>query len=92
MKARPLAILLMVAAGSLATASAQINIPIPIPGTGGTIQIGPQQNQDRGYGGGVGSVIRILGATYGGNCGAQGGNVTQDLSRNCEGRSLSRWT
>ena len=74
-------------------AAAQISIPLP--GTGGSIQINPQQpdqryqdpnRQDpsRAYGG---MAIRVLGAVYGSNCrGQRGANVTDDLVRTCQGR------
>jgi hypothetical protein len=87
MKAKGLAILLVVAGAS--TAMAQITIPMP--GTGQSIQIGPQQqdprypDQNRFYGSAVS--IRVLGAVYGRNCRAQfGNNVTDDLARQCHGR------
>lgn len=71
-------------------AAAQISIPLP--GTGGSIQINPQQpdqryqDPNRPYYGGAMS-IRILGAVYGRNCrGQYGANVTDDLVRQCQGR------
>lgn len=70
-------------------AAAQISIPLP--GTGGSIQIGPQQDQQRNqdqyrnYGSGLS--IRVLSAVYGRNCGAQRtSNVLDDLVRQCQGR------
>jgi hypothetical protein len=84
MNARPIAIVAAIALGLAAQASAQI--VIPMPGTGGTIQLGPQpQQQDRGTYGGSG--IRVMGATYGSNCQNHGGNVTQEVARMCEGRN-----
>ena len=86
MTSRILAVLLLVAGAS--GAAAQINIPLP--GTGGSIQLGPQQDQrtydqNRYYG--SGPSIRILGAVYGRNCRGQfSGNVTDDLVRQCQGR------
>jgi hypothetical protein len=81
-----LAVLLLVAFASPVAAQ----ISIPMPGTGGSIQIGPQQdqrnpNQDRYYGGGVS--VRVLSAVYGRNCAGQNNtNVTDDLARQCQGR------
>ncbi|HSI00159.1 MAG TPA: hypothetical protein VLA02_06120 [Reyranella sp.] len=79
---RGLAVLLLVAGAS--TAMAQISIPIP--GTGGNIQVGPQQDQrdNRSYG----ASIRILDASYGRNCPVRigGANAFDDLSRYCQGR------
>lgn len=70
-------------------AAAQISIPLP--GTGGSIQINPQQpdqryqDPNRSYGGGM--AICVLGAVYGRNCrGQYGANVTDDLIRQCQGR------
>jgi hypothetical protein len=86
MRPRTLAALLLVACAS--PALAQINIPLP--GSGGTIQINPNQQQDPryqnpSYGGAVS--IRVLGAVYGRNCRAQfNTNVTDDLARQCQGR------
>ena len=86
MAARGLAVLLLVAC----TASATAQINIPLPGTGGSIQIGPQQDQrypdqNRSYG--AAASIRVLGAVYGRNCRAQFAvNVTDDLARHCQGR------
>lgn len=84
----PLVAALLLAAGTL-PAAAQISIPLP--GSGGSIQIGPQQDQPRyqdqnpSYGGGVS--IRVLGAVYGNNCaGNVSTNVTSDLARQCQGR------
>ena len=82
-----LAALLLLVAGPSPVAA---QISIPVPGTGGSIQIGPQQDQrtpeqDR-YHGGAGS-IRVLGAAYGRNCaGNVTTNVTDDLARQCQGR------
>lgn len=81
-----LAVLLLLAGASPAAAQ----ITIPLPGSGGGIQIGPQQDQrnpdqNRYYGGGVS--IRILGAAYGRNCpGNVNTNFTDDLARQCQGR------
>ena len=83
----PLLAALLLAVGVL-PAAAQISIPVP--GSGGSIQIGPQdqpryQNQNPTYGGSVS--IRVLGAAYGGNCpGNVSTNVTGDLARQCQGR------
>jgi hypothetical protein len=85
----PLLAVLLLAGAS--PASAQISIPVP--GSGGSIQIGPQQqqpeqrvpDQNRYYGTGVS--IRVLGAAYGRNCaGNVSTNVTNDLARQCQGR------
>src|SRR6266545_3649104 len=78
-------VLLMVCASP---AAAQISIPVP--GSGGSIQIGPQQDQrspdQYRYQGGAVS-IRVLGAAYGRNCaGNVTTNVTDDLARQCQGR------
>jgi len=81
-----LAVLLLVTCASPAAAQ----ISIPMPGSGGSIQIGPQQDQrapdqNRYQGGGVS--IRVLGAAYGRNCaGNVSTNVTDDLARQCQGR------
>ncbi|MPZ29666.1 MAG: hypothetical protein GEV13_01485 [Rhodospirillales bacterium] len=81
-----LAVLLLAACASPAAAQ----ISIPVPGTGGSIQIGPQQDQrnpdqNRYYGGAAS--IRVLGAVYGRNCvGQTNTNVTNDLARQCQGR------
>ena len=81
-----LAVLLLVTGASPAAAQ----ISIPVPGSGGSIQIGPQQDQrnpdpNRYYGGAT--TIRVLGAVYGRNCGGQSNtNVTDDLTRQCQGR------
>ena len=81
-----LAVLLLVAGASPAAAQ----ISIPVPGSGGSIQIGPQQDQrnpdqNRYQGGGVS--VRVLGAVYGRNCpGNVNTNVTDDLARQCQGR------
>ena len=85
----PLLALLLLAVGA-SPAAAQISIPLP--GSGSSIQIGPQQQdqpryQDRNpsYGGGLS--IRVLGAVYGNNCaGNVSTNVTGDLARQCQGR------
>lgn len=84
-----LAAALLLIVGAL-PAVAQISIPLP-GGSGGSIQIGPQQDQPRyqdqnpGYGGAVS--IRVLGAVYGNNCaGNVSTNVTGDLARQCQGR------
>jgi hypothetical protein len=84
-----LAAVLLLAAGAL-PAAAQISIPLP-GGSGGSIQIGPQQDQPRyqdqkpGYGAAMS--IRVLGAVYGNNCaGNVSTNVTGDLARQCQGR------
>lgn len=82
-----LAVLLLLLAGALPAAA---QITIPLPGSGGGIQIGPQQDQrspdqNRSYGGGTS--IRVLGASYGNNCaGNVSTNVTNDLARQCQGR------
>lgn len=85
MKVRSIVLMSALALGLAMPASAQI--VIPMPGTGGTIQLGPQPQpyeRDRGnYQGG----IRLMGATYGSNCLRGGGNVTQEVSRICEGRA-----
>jgi hypothetical protein len=84
----PLLAVLLLSAGA-APAAAQISIPLPGSG-GGSIQIGPQQDQrspdqNRYQGGGVS--IRVLGAAYGRNCaGNVSTNVTNDLARQCQGR------
>jgi hypothetical protein len=81
-----LTVLVLIACASPAVAQ----ISIPLPGSGSSIQIGPQQDQrspdqNRYYGGT--SSIRVLGAVYGRNCPVQlGGNVTDDLARQCQGR------
>ena len=81
-----LAVLLLVTGASPAAAQ----ISIPVPGSGGSIQIGPQQDQrtpdqNRYYGAAVS--VRVLGAAYGGNCaGNVSTNVTNDLARQCQGR------
>ena len=86
-----LAIALLVTCAWPATAQ----ISIPMPGTGGSIQIGPQQDQrnpdqrypdqNRYQGGGLS--IRVMGAAYGGNCaGNVSTNVADDLARQCQGR------
>lgn len=86
MKYRRLAVFLL--AAMAAPAAAQISIPLP--GTGGSIQIGPQQDQrypdqNRYHGGALS--IRVLGADYGRNCRAQHGtNVTNDIAHHCQGR------
>ncbi len=36
--------------------------------------------------------IRVLSATYGGNCGAEAGNVTGDLASVCDGRPICAYT
>ena len=83
----PLLAVLLLAAGAW-PAAAQISIPVP--GSGGSIQIGPQQDQrtpdqNRYQGGGVS--IRVMGAAYGRNCaGNVTTNVTDDLARQCQGR------
>jgi hypothetical protein len=83
-----LAVLVLIAGASPAAAQ----ITIPLPGSGGGIQIGPQQDQqqrtvpdqNRSYGGNVS--IRVLGAAYGRNCaGNVSTNVTDDLARRCQG-------
>ena len=73
MNMRQLALWLVLAAGSIATAAAQITIPVP--GTGGVIQIplGPVS-------------IYVTGATYGSNCGVNRGNLTRELIDSCGGR------
>jgi hypothetical protein len=84
----PLLAVLLLAIGA-SPAAAQITIPLP--GSGGGIQIGPQQDQqqrtvpdNRYQGGGVS--IRVLGAAYGRNCaGNVSTNVTDDLARRCQG-------
>lgn len=78
MPRRWLAILLFLAIAPLATASAQITI-----GPGG-IQIGPQQQPRQPYGP---AMIYVTAATYGSNCGAQRGNMTQELADTCGGRT-----
>ena len=82
-----LAVLLLV----IGAAPAAAQITIPLPGSGGGIQIGPQDqqqrtpDQNRYYGSGVS--IRVLGAAYGRNCaGNVSTNVTDDLARQCQGR------
>lgn len=94
MRARGLAVLLLVA-GVSSAALAQISIPLP--GTGGSIQIGPQDQQrdnrgydNRGYGGG-GSSIRVIEATYGRNCRAGSNNVINDLAQACQGRDFCQY-
>jgi hypothetical protein len=85
----PLLAVLLLIAGALPAAA---QITIPLPGSGGGIQIGPQQeqqqrvpDQNRYQGGGVS--IRVLGAAYGSNCaGNVSTNVTNDLARQCQGR------
>jgi hypothetical protein len=86
----PLVAVLLLAVGALPAAA---QITIPLPGSGGGIQIGPQQqdqqpryqDQNPSYGGGVS--IRVLGAVYGNNCaGNVSTNVTGDLARQCQGR------
>src|SRR5690349_4374931 len=99
MRARALAVLLLVVGAS----SALAQISIPLPGTGG-IQIGPQQDNrgydnrgydnrgNRGYGGG--SSIRIIEAAYGRNCRVQmggGGSVINDLVQACQGRDYCQY-
>ena len=91
---RKLAVLLVVAGVSPALAQ----ISIPLPGTGGNIQIGPQDQQrdTRGYDNrahGGGSSIRILEAAYGRNCRAQmgGGNVINDIAQACQGRDYCQY-
>ena len=85
--AGPLLAVLLLVTGTLPVAA---QISIPMPGTGGSIQLGPQQdqripNQDRYHGGGVS--VRVLGAAYGRNCpGNVNTNVTNDLARQCQGR------
>jgi hypothetical protein len=85
--AGPLLAVLLLVAGAL-PASAQITIPLP--GSGGGIQIGPQQDQrqpDQYRYQGSGTSIRVLGAAYGRNCaGNVTTNVTDDLARQCQGR------
>ena len=78
MTKRWLVLLLLLAVGPLATASAQITI-----GPGG-IQIGPGQQPQQHYGPGQ---IFVTAATYGSNCGARRGNLTQELANTCGGRS-----
>jgi hypothetical protein len=89
-----LAVLLLVACASPALAQ----ISIPIPGTGGNIQVGPQDQQrdnrgydNRGYGGG--SSIRVLDANYGRNCRVQMGrtNVVSDIAQACQGRDYCQY-
>jgi hypothetical protein len=36
--------------------------------------------------------IHVVSATYGGNCGAKSGNVTNHIARECNGRSNCRYT
>jgi hypothetical protein len=81
MTIKSFAVLLMaLAVGSLGTASAQITIPLP--GSGGGIQIGPQQQRGPGE-------VFIKSATYGGNCGGvQPGNMTRELIDTCGGRQF----
>src|SRR5262245_11111418 len=84
--AGPLVAIVLLAV-SASPAAAQISIPMP--GTGGSIQIGPQQDQrspdQYRYQGALS--IRVLGAAYGRNCGGQfNTNVTDDLARYCQGR------
>jgi hypothetical protein len=81
-----LAVVLLIACASPVAAQ----ISIPVPGSGGSIQIGPQQDQrapdQNRYQGGAVS-IRVLGAGYGQNCGGQlNTNVTNDLARQCQGQ------
>jgi hypothetical protein len=86
MRAGKWAVLLLIACALPAAAQ----ISIPLPGTGGSIQINPQQPDQRyqdpnrpSYG----TSIRVLGAVYGRNCrGQYGANVTDDLVRHCQGR------
>ncbi|SAK66487.1 hypothetical protein [Caballeronia ptereochthonis] len=35
--------------------------------------------------------ITVISGTYGGNCGAPGGNATRDLVRQCDGRSICEY-
>lgn len=76
-------------AGALPAAA---QITIPLPGSGGGIQIGPQQRdqpryQDQNPTYGAAVSIRVLGAAYGNNCaGNVSTNVTGDLARQCQGR------
>jgi hypothetical protein len=84
----PLLVVLLLLAGA---SPAVAQITIPLPGSGGGIQIGPQQDQpryqdqNRTYGGAVS--IRVLGAVYGNNCaGNVSTNVSGDLARQCQGR------
>jgi len=81
MNLRGLAVLLLVTGAS--TAMAQISIGIP--GTGSSIQVGPQQQDQRYYSRGS---IRILDASYGRNCPVRmgGTNAIDDLARYCQGR------
>ena len=73
---RQLALWILFAAASFATASAQVTIPLP--GTGGNITIGPS----------VPGSIYITGATYGGNCGARRGNLMREMIDSCAGRDV----
>ena len=83
----PLLAVLLLAAGA-SPAAAQISIPVP--GSGGSIQIVPQQDQrnpDQNLYHGGGVSFRVLGAVYGRNCpGNVNTNVTDDLARQCQGR------
>jgi hypothetical protein len=83
MNLRGLAVLLLVTGAS--TAMAQISIGIP--GTGGSIQVGPQQ-QDQRDNRSYRTSIRILDASYGRNCPVRigGSNAVDDLARYCQGR------
>ena len=86
MRARGLAVLLV----AVCALPALAQISIPLPGTGGNIQIGPQDQQrdNRGYGGG--STIRVIEATYGRNC-RGGSNVINDIAQACQGRDYCQY-